>query len=289
MYNRINDSSSFPWAAYHDSDETTQSAFDAYGRSFEDAFSGMHVTDPGSYGSSSASGSRSYFLASEPPVVELSRDEFLEKVEDFYGDEIHEIASNPQRYSAPIANKAARTAQVAYDSGRKGSEDARYFSYQLGEKSVGLLRTESGAPFKEVFKDKRARAKFERLFPGRKEITSTIDFRVVHPLVDNAGDILLEHQLRLDGDSPLLLSHPINESARNRAATLGFVDVSDSMMVLDPTRSDKWTNNSAGDWQRADKPPLYLAKTEESGGRHAESSARAANRTPDWEDDYDFM
>ncbi|WP_283808297.1 hypothetical protein [Bradyrhizobium ottawaense] len=36
-------------------------------------------------------------------------------------------------------------------------------------------------------------------FPGRDEITSTIAFRVTHPLVDNAGDILLEHQLRIDG------------------------------------------------------------------------------------------
>ncbi|QOZ36209.1 hypothetical protein XH92_34790 [Bradyrhizobium sp. CCBAU 53421] len=222
-------------------------------------------------------------------MVELSRNEFIEKVEDYYGDEIQDIASNPQRYSGPIANKAARTAQVAYDHGRKGSKDARYFSYQLGEKSVGLLRTESGAPVKDVFKDRRTRAKFERLFPGRKEITSTVDFRVVHPLVDNAGDILLEHQLRLDGDSPLLLSHPINEAARGRAATLGFVDVSDSLMVLDPRQSDKWTNNSAGEWQRADKPTLYLAKAEESDGRYAERSARAANRTPDWEDDYDFM
>ncbi|WP_027576993.1 hypothetical protein [Bradyrhizobium sp. WSM1743] len=295
MYNQINESYSFPWAASHSSDETRESAFasahtDAYGRSFEGALSGMQITDhPDPYATSS-SGSRPYFLTSEAPVVELSRNAFLDKLEEFYGDEIQKIANNPEIYSRPIANKAARTVQVAYDHGKKGSEDARYFSYDLGNKSVGLLRTESGASVKEVFDDRRARAKFEKLFPGRKETTSTVDFRVAHPLVDNAGDILLEHQLRLDGDRPLLLSHPINEAARERAATLGFVEVSDSLMVLDPTRSDKWTYNSAGRWQRADKPPLYLAKTEESDGRNAESSSRSAKRMPDWEEDeYDFM
>ncbi|WGD51309.1 hypothetical protein QA641_38495 [Bradyrhizobium sp. CB1650] len=70
-------------------------------------------------------------------------------------------------------------------------------------------------------------------FPGRVELTSTIDFRVVHPLVDNAGDILREHQLGLDGDEPLVLSHSVNPEAKARAAVLGFVEVSGSMMVLD--------------------------------------------------------
>ncbi|WP_407114429.1 effector protein NopP [Bradyrhizobium sp. LMG 9283] len=157
---------------------------------------------------------------------------------------------------------------AAYNHGRKaGSDDARHFSYQLGNKSVGLLRTEGGAPVNDVFKGETARARWQEQFPERSEITSTIDFRVTHPLVENAGDILLEHQLRLDGHEPLVLSHPVNPEAKARAAALGFVEISDSLMVLDPTRNpDKWGKNSNGEWQRENKPRLYLSKAEESAG-----------------------
>ncbi|MFH0301650.1 effector protein NopP [Bradyrhizobium sp. 31Argb] len=211
-------------------------------------------------------------------------------MEDFYGDEIEHIAANPQQYSRSVALKAERAADVAYNHGRKeGSDDARHFSYQLGNKSVGLLRTEGGANMRDVFKGEKARARWREQFPGRSEITSTVDFRVTHPLVDNAGDILLEHQLRSDGDKPLVLSHPVNPEAKARAAALGFVEIGDSMMVLDPTRHpDKWIKNSDGEWQRTNKPPLYLSKAEESEGRDTERSERARNVSPDWEDD-DFM
>ncbi|WP_338830716.1 hypothetical protein [Bradyrhizobium sp. 27S5] len=66
----------------------------------------------------------------------------------------------------------------------------------------------------ELFKGDNA---WREKFPRRDEITSRIDFRVTHPLVDNAGDILLEHQLRLDGGEPPVLSHSINPEAKARA------------------------------------------------------------------------
>ncbi|WP_456639470.1 effector protein NopP [Bradyrhizobium sp. USDA 10063] len=218
--------------------------------------------------------------------MEISRSSFDRKLEDFYGDEIEHIAANPQQYSRPVSLKAERAADVAFRFGtRPGSEDARYFSYQLGDKSVGLLRTEGGGRMSELFEGDEWREQF----PERTEITSTVDFRVAHPLVDNAGDILLEHQLRLDGKQPLLLSHPINPEAKARATALGFVEVGDSMMVLDPTkRPDKWTKNSDGEWQRANKPLLYLSKAEDSEGRDTEGAERAPNTPPDWDDD-DFM
>ncbi|MFG3594293.1 hypothetical protein [Bradyrhizobium sp. RDI18] len=148
-------------------------------------------------------------------MVEITRSSFEENVRDFYSDEIEHIAAKPQQYSLPVSSKAERTAQVAYDHGRKsGSENARYFSYQLGNKSVGLLRTEGGASMSYVFKEEKARARWREQFPGRTELTSTVDFRVTHPLVENAGDILLEHQLRLDGERPLLLSHAVNDDAK---------------------------------------------------------------------------
>ncbi|MDA9408830.1 hypothetical protein XH80_19435 [Bradyrhizobium sp. CCBAU 45384] len=126
-------------------------------------------------------------------------------------------------------------------------------------------------------------------FPGRDEITSTIAFRVTHPLVENAGDILLEHQLQIDGNKPLVLSHSSNPEAKARAAALGFVEVSDSMMVLDPTKHDDKWKNEGGNWQRAGKPPLYLAATDENGGnaKYTESVAKPANDP--YDDEYDFM
>ncbi|WP_249791471.1 hypothetical protein [Bradyrhizobium sp. SRL28] len=98
-------------------------------------------------------------------------------MKDFYGDEIEHIAAKPQQYSLLVSSKPERAAQVAYDHGRKsGSENARYFSYQLGNKSVGLLRTEGGASMSDVFKEEKARARWREQFSGRTELTSTVDF-----------------------------------------------------------------------------------------------------------------
>ncbi|WP_246738299.1 Effector protein NopP [Bradyrhizobium sp. CCBAU 051011] len=286
MHGRINSS---PGAS--DADEIRQSTpshaeSDADSQRFADMFAGMHIAAPRA---SSSGANPSYSLVRRPPVVEIKRSEFEEKVKDFYGDEIGDIAAKSQQYSLPVSSKAARTAQVAYDHGKKpDSESARYFSYQLGNKSVGLLRTEGGASMSNVFKDEEARARWREQFPERTELTSTVDFRVTHPLVENAGDILLEHQLRLDGERPLLLSHAVNDDAKARAAALGFVEVSDSMMVLDPTKHpNKWTKNDDGEWQRKNKPPLYLKATDTSGSG-TRGAQLARNTTPDW-DDGDFM
>ncbi|MCA6115065.1 Effector protein NopP [Bradyrhizobium sp. WSM 1738] len=286
MYGRIN---SYPGAS--DADEIRQSATnhaqsDADSQRFADMFAGMHIAAPRA---SSSEATPSYSLVRRPPVVELKSSEFEQNVKDFYGDEIEDIAAKSWIYSLPVSSKAARTAQVAHDHGTKpGSENARYFSYQLGNKSVGLLRTEGGASMSDVFKDEKARARWREQFPGRTELTSTVDFRVTHPLVENAGDILLEHQLRLDGERPLLLSHAVNDEAKARARALGFVEVSDSMMVLDPTKHpNKWTKNDDGEWQRKNKPPLYLKATDISGS-DTRGAQRARNITPDWDDD-DFM
>ncbi|ANW05838.1 hypothetical protein LMTR13_24260 [Bradyrhizobium icense] len=264
---------------------TNQAQSDADSQRFADMFAGMHMAAP----SASSSSAPSYSLARRPPVEKITKSSFEDHVRDFYGDEIEDIAAKPQIYSRPVSSKAERTAQVAYDHGTKsGSENARYFSYQLGNKSVGLLRTEGGASMSDVFKDEKARARWREQFPGRTQLTSTVDFRVTHPLVENAGDILLEHQLRLDGERPLLLSHAVNDEAKARARALGFVEVSDSMMVLDPTKHpNKWTKNDDGEWQRKNKPPLYL-KAADADGSDTRGAQRASNTTPDWDDD-DFM
>ncbi|XIA67434.1 hypothetical protein ACFIOY_18340 [Bradyrhizobium sp. TZ2] len=123
-------------------------------------------------------------------------------------------------------------------------------------------------------------------FPGRAEISSIVDFQVAHPLVENAGDILLEHQLRIDGERPLLNWRPDNPEAQARAATMGFVQVDDGDMVLDPTQHpEKWTKNSAGQWQRADKPQLYLCKAEKNESNDTES----ASSSPRYSSEDGFM
>ncbi|MBH5371096.1 hypothetical protein [Bradyrhizobium glycinis] len=139
----------------------------------------------------------------------------------------------------------------------------------------------------EMFKDDNSsRTKF----PGKDEITSTIDFRVTHPLAENAGDILLERQLQLDGKEPLVLSHSVNPEAKARAIALGFTEVSDSMMVLDPTKhADKWAKNGNSEWQRKGRP-LHLAATQDGSA----SGAKPVQASENWlqepnDDEYEFM
>lgn len=50
-----------------------------------------------------------------------------------------------------------------------------------------------------------------------------VDLRVTHPLDEHVGDILLEHELRMDGDHPLVLSRPGVGGMEPRLAEMGFV------------------------------------------------------------------
>ncbi|WP_094193820.1 hypothetical protein [Bradyrhizobium viridifuturi] len=96
-------------------------------------------------------------------------------------------------------------------------------------------------------------------FPGRTDVTSIVDFQVAHPLVSNAGDILLEHQLQQDGERPLVNWRPANDEARTRAEQMGFVHVDEDDMVLDPTRSGPWSHRD-GEWRRDTQHSTYLSK-----------------------------
>ncbi|MBB4362915.1 hypothetical protein GGD65_003948 [Bradyrhizobium sp. CIR18] len=110
-----------------------------------DAFANMHLAESGSSGSSS-SATRPYSLVSTPPIIEFKdRHSFREAAKAYHGDEIQYIADNPHEYSDFVSAKARRTAEVAKDYGTtRDSENARYFNYQLGNKSVRLLRMEGG-------------------------------------------------------------------------------------------------------------------------------------------------
>ncbi|WP_274617563.1 MULTISPECIES: hypothetical protein [Bradyrhizobium] len=126
--------------------------------------------------------------------------------------------------------------------------------------------------------------RWQELFPGRTGTTSTVDLRVVHPLVENAGDILLEHQLRVDGERPLLNLRPANPEARARAAKMGFVEVDADNMVLDPEKSANWIRNSDGEWQRKGTTARYLSKADDSEGSDNENAESSS--TYDYEDDF---
>ena len=63
---------------------------------------------------------------------------------------------------------------------------------------------------------------WEQHFPGRKHVSSVVGLRVTHPLVENAGDILLEHQLRLDGKRALVMSRPATDEVKPRLEQMGF-------------------------------------------------------------------
>ncbi|MDA9474373.1 hypothetical protein XI03_07580 [Bradyrhizobium sp. CCBAU 65884] len=126
--------------------------------------------------------------------------------------------------------------------------------------------------------------KWRELFPGRTGTTSTVDLQVVHPLVENAGDILLEHQLQTGGERPLLNLRPANPEARARAAKMGFVEIDADNMVLDPETSDKWVRNSLGKWQREGTAARYLSKVDDSKPSNTEIPATSS--TYDYEDDF---
>ncbi|WOH63618.1 effector protein NopP [Bradyrhizobium sp. BWA-3-5] len=247
MYGRINNWSDIPSDDYyHHAGSWEQGNAD----DFADAFARMRLQD-------SADGSSShpnYHLTSRPPVVEIDRETFRREVRTFHGDAINHIANNPQEYSDFVSERARRTADVARNYGiRRDSDAARYYSYQLGNTSVGLQRTEAGFPMSDFYNQQ-----WREQFPGR-DVTSTVDFQVAHPLVGNAGDILLEHQLRQDGERPLVNWRPANDEARARAEQMGFVEVDQNDMVLDPTQSRQWRYRD-GEWQRATNSPMYLSK-----------------------------
>ncbi|MEZ2147420.1 Effector protein NopP [Bradyrhizobium sp. DN5] len=274
MYNRINGSSYFQSSHFAESDEQIDADI------FADAFANMRLAESGSSGGSS-SATRPYSLVSTPPIMEFNdRQSFRKAAEAYHDDEIKYIADNPQEYSEFVSAKAKRTAELAKDYGTtRDSENARYFSYQLGNKSVGLLRMEGGDSMTK-FDVKR----WKELFPGRSGTTSTVDLQVVHPLVENAGDILLEHQLRMEGKRPLLNLRPANAEARARAAKLGFVEVDADNMVLDPEKSDKWIRNSDGEWQRKGTAARYLSIDDDSEG--SDTEIPASSSPYDYEDDF---
>ncbi|MER8383075.1 Effector protein NopP [Mesorhizobium sp. M1399] len=285
MYGRIGGSSDIHYTRSGEVNETNQSGAagqtDAGSERFANLFARMHLAGGGSTGSSSSAATAAYSLRSRPPVVEIDRSTFRREVRQFHGDKIMHIADNPQEYSEFVSSRARRTADVAKQYGmRRDTEHARYFSYQLGDQSAGVMRTEGGFSMTEFESES-----WRQQFPGRTEITSIVDLQVAHPLVENAGDILLEHQLRMDGERPLLNWRAANPEAQARAVTMGFVEVDHCDMVLDPTQHpEKWTN-SAGEWQRADKPPLYLCKTEDSES----SDAGSAPTSPRYSYEDDFM
>lgn len=168
------------------------------------------------------------------PIRPLSDGEsFMRKVKRFLSSDIMHIASNPQEYSDFVRRKP---------SGLQLSVEAipvltmirispRDFSaIRLGDETVGLL----GAGGSVRIKGDHFRQQF-----GRNDITSVVDLRVTHPLVENAGDILLEHELRMDGDHPLVLSRPGVGGMKPRLAERGFVHVGRNNWVLDPQQHPK--------------------------------------------------
>ncbi|WP_027038830.1 hypothetical protein [Mesorhizobium ciceri] len=248
MYGRIVGSSS-PFTNADYADESGQP---------EDS-PGLAEVVAGEPNSSSSATTAPYSLVSEPPITEIGRSDFMEEVRRFLGNDIRHIAMQPQEYSDFVSEKAERAGTVA--GGYASTFDdpdkpARFFSYQLGDETVGLLRM--GGPVR--IKGERFQQQF-----GRNDITSVVDLRITHPMVENAGDILLEHQLRIDGDHPLVLSRPALEGMEPRLAEMGFVHVGSNHWVLDPNQHpEAWTKNENDKWQRADRGTQYLSKVEDS-------------------------
>ncbi|WLA58086.1 hypothetical protein [Bradyrhizobium diazoefficiens] len=103
---------------------------------------------------------------------------------------------------------------------------------------------------------------------GRKSTQATVR-------ICGASSILLEHQLREDGDDPLILSKPGLPGMEPRLAEMGFVHVGRNHWVLDPHQHPEvWTKNENDQWQRVGKPTKYLSKVEDDDAA-AESTVQA--------------
>lgn len=97
-----------------------------------------------------------------------------------------------------------------------------------------------------------------------------VDLRVTHPLDEYAGDILLEHELRMDGDHPLVLSRPGVGGMEPRLAEIILFMAGRKNWVLDPQQHPKvWTENENDQWHRVDSPTKYLSKVEDSDGEES--------------------
>ncbi|WP_420969802.1 host specificity protein [Bradyrhizobium sp. B120] len=263
MYGRIVGSSSQPGSASH----VDESGDEGESPRFAETVAGMEP------GTSSSVTTTPYSLASKPPIIEIDQDSFEKGLRRFLGGDIMHIAGNPEEYSDRVSGKAWNAATVAggyLDTSEDPIKPARFYSYQLGDETVGLLK--AGGP---------AQIKGEQFWQqfGRNNITSVVELRVTHPLVENAGDILLEHQLRQDGDHPLVLSRPGTEGMEPRLTEMGFVHMGRNYWALDPNQHPEvWAKNESNEWQRVDKPTKYLTKVEDSDTA-SEASVESAETT----------
>jgi hypothetical protein len=193
-----------------------------------------------------ASAVKRYRFEARPPIGEIGKEQFHAELRKLL-EEISEIANNPKVYSPEMAGKASRGIEVGREclDSIELENPTRYFSYKLGDKHVAFMQISTIA----------------RPASSREARRTIIEFRVSHPLVANAGDILLEHAMRLNvHQKPVLQSYPASAEAESRNRALGFSDPDeDGIMRLSPTATPRhWTLNEQGEWQRAGKPNKYL-------------------------------
>jgi hypothetical protein len=72
-------------------------------------------------------------------VVEISKSSFENKLADFYGGDIEDIAANPQRYSRWVSEKAHAQRTLHFASARSLFRRNRAFSaISLGTRASGF-------------------------------------------------------------------------------------------------------------------------------------------------------
>ncbi|WP_229178183.1 MULTISPECIES: hypothetical protein [Bradyrhizobium] len=88
----------------------------------------------------------------------------------------------------------------------------------------------------------------------------------------------------------MINSTPASLEAQSRLAAMGFVEVDEANMVLDPAQHpEQWTKNGDGEWQRANKPALYLSKAQDTIDSDAESVASISTESCDDDVDLDKL
>lgn len=106
---------------------------------FLDVFSALSLAPSSCSVDASLAAVPPYALVDERPVVEISNSSFENKLADFYGGDIEDIAANPQRYSRWVSEKAHAQRTLHFASARSLFQRNRAFSaISLGTRASGF-------------------------------------------------------------------------------------------------------------------------------------------------------
>ncbi|HUZ62678.1 MAG TPA: hypothetical protein VMU82_03090 [Acetobacteraceae bacterium] len=188
-----------------------------------------------------------YEWITDSPVLEVEI-EMVEIYASVWADRIAEIKNAPGTYGADLVRLARQSESIL--ASLVAHADAE-------ERSVQQFAGRSFYDKMLMMRNDRCKVfgyPLDGIYVGfimvELDTSSTIKVAwvVSHPLVENAGDILIEYVLRLR-QNPTIRLVAASTDAANKYARLGFA-ASGMHMVLDPSRCPNQWERIGGQWRR---------------------------------------